>query len=113
MQSDATRRDGHDTTQCGACGGYGMAFNAAFGGLGGLPQECFCKYNLSKGHFRAILKTTRKKGFPQKLGKKKRFLPSKKGQKRFKRFPREAWVYELDGYVFIPKIINVFLSLIL
>ena len=81
-QCDVMQHDGQDTMQCGACGGYGMAFNASFGGLGGLLQEFFFKYNLSKWRFRAIFKDQRekklKKGFPQKLGKK-RFLPSKNG----------------------------------
>ena len=45
-----------DATQCSAWGGYGRALNAAVRGLGGLPQEFFCKYKLWKRHFRAILK---------------------------------------------------------
>ena len=45
------------------CGGYGSALNVVGGGLEGLPQEIFCKYNLWKTHFRAILKALGKKAF--------------------------------------------------
>ena len=64
-------------------------------GSGGPPPGIFYKYKLWKGHFGAILKTPEKKkakkGFSQKLGKKG-FCLQKKGSKRFKRFPREAWL---------------------
>ena len=78
-------------------GGVGLPMPQV-GVWGSLPQEFFCKYTLWKGHLRAILKATgkkSKKAFHRNW--EKRFLPSKKRLKKFKRFRREALVLFIFG----------------
>ena len=71
------------------CGGCGRTTHATGGGPAVLPREFFCKYKLWEGHYRAIFKGPRKKGykrFSQKLGKKG-FCLKKKVKKGLKGFP--------------------------
>ena len=57
-----------------------------------LPQEIFCNCKLWEGHFRENLKATGKKRLYTEIGKKKVFA----SKKRFKRFPRGAWISYTD-----------------